>query len=93
MFYSAAICSFVCRIFNHPNILPVLGACNQPPNLVIISQFMPFGSLYDVLHGETGTVTFSLRSIFAVINAILIDILIDFYSKISTVNSTVNTAI
>ncbi|KAI0222000.1 Integrin-linked protein kinase [Lamellibrachia satsuma] len=44
------------RIFNHPNILPVLGACNQPPNLVVISQFMPFGSLYDVLHGETGIV-------------------------------------
>jgi integrin-linked kinase len=44
------------RIFNHPNILPMLGACNQPPNLVIISQLMPFGSLYDVLHGETGIV-------------------------------------
>lgn len=44
------------RIFNHINILPVLGACNQPPNLVVISQFMPFGSLYDVLHGETGIV-------------------------------------
>lgn len=44
------------RIFNHPNVLPVLGACNQPPNLVIISQCMPFGSLYNVLHGETGIV-------------------------------------
>lgn len=44
------------RIFNHPNILPVLGACAQPPNLVIISQYMPFGSLYNVLHTETGIV-------------------------------------
>jgi len=44
------------RIFNHPNVLPVLGACNQPPNLVVISQLMPFGSLFDVLHGETGIV-------------------------------------
>lgn len=79
MCYSTYICSFVGRIFNHPNILPVLGACNQPPNLIIISQFMPFGSLYDVLHGETGTVTFALIGIFAVINAILID----FYSKYS----------
>lgn len=26
------------RIFSHPNILPVIGACNAPPNLVIISQ-------------------------------------------------------
>lgn len=34
--------------------MPVLGACNQPPNLIVISQYMAFGSLYDVLHGETG---------------------------------------
>ena len=47
---------FFIRIFNHPNILPVLGVCNQPPSLVIISQLMPFGSLYNVLHGETGIV-------------------------------------
>ncbi|XP_041360290.1 integrin-linked protein kinase-like isoform X2 [Gigantopelta aegis] len=44
------------RIFNHPNILPVLACCNQPPNLVIISQFMPFGSLFNTLHGESGIV-------------------------------------
>ena len=49
-----ALCVFLCRIFNHPNVLPVLGACNQPPNLVVISQLMPFSSLYNVLHGETG---------------------------------------
>lgn len=44
------------RIFNHPNVLPVLACCNQPPSLVVISQFMPFGSLYNVIHGETGIV-------------------------------------
>lgn len=44
------------RIFNHPNVLPVLACCNQPPNLVLISQFMPFGSLYNTLHGESGIV-------------------------------------
>ncbi|KAL4229994.1 hypothetical protein ACF0H5_010382 [Mactra antiquata] len=44
------------RIFNHQNILPVLACCNQPPNLVVISQFMPYGSLFNVLHGETGIV-------------------------------------
>lgn len=26
------------RIFSHPNILPLIGACNSPPNLVLISQ-------------------------------------------------------
>lgn len=40
------------RIFNNPNILPVLAVSNQPPNLLLISQFMPYGSLYNVLHGE-----------------------------------------
>ena len=44
---------FYFRIFNHQNILPVLACCNEPPNLVVITQFMPFGSLYNVLHGET----------------------------------------
>lgn len=26
------------RIFSHPNILPIIGASNSPPNLVVISQ-------------------------------------------------------
>lgn len=29
------------RIFSHPNILPVIGCCNQ--KLVVISQYMPLG--------------------------------------------------
>ncbi|VDL70010.1 unnamed protein product [Nippostrongylus brasiliensis] len=41
------------RIFAHSNICPVLAAANQPPNLVVISQFMPFGSLYNVLHEQS----------------------------------------
>jgi len=42
--------SFDCRIFSHPNVLPVIGCCNSPPNLVVISQYMPWGSLYTLLH-------------------------------------------
>ena len=38
------------RIFSHPNVMPVIGCCNSPPNLVVISQFAPIGSLYQVLH-------------------------------------------
>ncbi|XP_050419991.1 integrin-linked protein kinase [Adelges cooleyi] len=38
------------RIFSHPNVLPVIGCCNSPPNLVVISQYMPWGSLYTLLH-------------------------------------------
>uniref|UniRef100_A0A915AXR5 Protein kinase domain-containing protein n=1 Tax=Parascaris univalens TaxID=6257 RepID=A0A915AXR5_PARUN len=44
------------RIFAHANICPVLACCNQPPNLIVISQLMPFGSLYNVLHEQTGVV-------------------------------------
>ncbi|GFN83966.1 hypothetical protein PoB_001047200 [Plakobranchus ocellatus] len=46
------------RIFNHPNVLAVLGCCapKDPPDLVVISQFMPFGSLFNTLHGESGIV-------------------------------------
>lgn len=38
------------RIFNHPNILPVLAIFNATPRLCLISEFMPFGSLYSLLH-------------------------------------------
>ncbi|KAE9417909.1 hypothetical protein Angca_003262, partial [Angiostrongylus cantonensis] len=44
------------RIFAHSNICPVLAAANQPPNLVVISQYMPFGSLYNVLHEQSSVV-------------------------------------
>lgn len=54
------VCSpdFPFRIFAHSNICPVLACCNQPPNLVVISQLMPFGSLYNVLHEQTGIIQF-----------------------------------
>ncbi|XP_075161088.1 integrin linked kinase [Haematobia irritans] len=44
------------RIFSHPNILPIIGACNSPPNLIVISQYMPRGSLFNLLHAATGVV-------------------------------------
>lgn len=44
------------RIFSHPNVLPVVGCCNSPPNLVMITQFLPNGSLYSVLHQDTSIV-------------------------------------
>ncbi|GBP19378.1 Integrin-linked protein kinase homolog pat-4 [Eumeta japonica] len=42
------------RIFSHPNILPVVGCCISPPSLVVISQYMAWGSLYALLHGGAG---------------------------------------
>ncbi|KAI6214849.1 hypothetical protein M3Y94_00316700 [Aphelenchoides besseyi] len=44
------------RIFACPQVCPVLAAVNQPPQLIIISQFMEFGSLYNVLHEQTNVV-------------------------------------
>ncbi|KAI6176706.1 Protein kinase domain-containing protein [Aphelenchoides bicaudatus] len=44
------------RIFASPNVCPVLAAVNQPPQLIVISQFMEFGSLYNVLHEQTNVV-------------------------------------
>jgi len=44
------------RIFNHAHILPVLGATCDPPQLIIIRQYMQFGSLFNVLHGESDIV-------------------------------------
>ena len=34
--------------------MPVIGCCNSPPNLVVITQFVPIGSLYQVLHEDGG---------------------------------------
>lgn len=44
------------RIFSHPNILPIIGSCVAPPNLIVLSQYMPRGSLYNLLHGANGVV-------------------------------------
>uniref|UniRef100_A0A3Q2DFY1 Integrin linked kinase n=1 Tax=Cyprinodon variegatus TaxID=28743 RepID=A0A3Q2DFY1_CYPVA len=46
------------RIFSHPNILPVLGACQSPPSPhpIIIAHYMPYGSLYTILHQGTSNI-------------------------------------
>lgn len=40
------------RIFSHPNILPIIGCTNDSPNLITVSQYMEYGSLYHVLHEQ-----------------------------------------
>lgn len=44
------------RIFSHPNILPVIGCCNSPPQLIVINQYMQIGSLFRVLHESSNVV-------------------------------------
>lgn len=50
------------RIFSHPNVLPVIGCCCHPPTLIVINQYMPYGSLYNVLHEGTGMKKYFVKS-------------------------------
>ena len=34
----------------HPNVLRFVGVCCEPPNLCIVAEFLPGGSVYDLLH-------------------------------------------
>ncbi|KGL73977.1 Integrin-linked protein kinase, partial [Tinamus guttatus] len=58
-------CRISCRIFSHPNVLPVLGACQAPPapHPIIISHWMPYGSLYNVLHEGTNFVVDQMQAV------------------------------
>lgn len=40
----------ILRTLRHPNILQFMGACTTPPNLCIVSEFEPNGSLFKLLH-------------------------------------------
>lgn len=51
------------RIFSHPNVLPVIGCVNSPPNLVTVNQWMPYGSLYRVLHEGSQIVVDTQRAL------------------------------
>lgn len=44
----------------HPNILLFMGVCLDPPDLAIITEFMPRGSLYDVIHNDKISLPFPL---------------------------------
>ncbi|KFO53864.1 Integrin-linked protein kinase, partial [Corvus brachyrhynchos] len=58
-------CHLSCRIFSHPNVLPVLGACQAPPapHPIVISHWMPYGSLYNVLHEGTNFVVDQMQAV------------------------------
>lgn len=45
----------------HPNVLKFMGACVKPPNLMIITEFMARGTLFDVLHRSQMKVTWPMR--------------------------------
>ncbi|ONK60486.1 uncharacterized protein A4U43_C08F18990 [Asparagus officinalis] len=54
-FYGDALDEFrsevrIMRRLRHPNVVLFLGAVTRPPNLSIVSEFLPRGSLYRILH-------------------------------------------
>ncbi|XP_062216745.1 serine/threonine-protein kinase EDR1-like [Phragmites australis] len=54
-FYGDALDEFrsevrIMRRLRHPNIVLFMGAVTRPPNLSILSEYLPRGSLYKILH-------------------------------------------
>lgn len=50
---------------SHPNILRFVGASTRAPNLMIITEFMSRGTLFDLLHQSDMRVTWPMRKKFA----------------------------
>ncbi|XP_042966695.1 serine/threonine-protein kinase EDR1-like [Carya illinoinensis] len=54
-FSGAALAKFksevrIMRTLRHPNVVLFMGAVTRPPNLSIITEFLPRGSLYRIIH-------------------------------------------
>ncbi|XP_047320085.1 serine/threonine-protein kinase STY8-like [Impatiens glandulifera] len=48
---------FIMRKIRHKNVVQFIGACTQPPNLCIVTEFMSKRSVYDYLHKQNGAFT------------------------------------
>ncbi|KAG9133843.1 hypothetical protein Leryth_023155 [Lithospermum erythrorhizon] len=44
------------RRLRHPNVVLFMGAVTRPPNLSIITEFLPRGSLYRIIHRPHGQI-------------------------------------
>jgi serine/threonine protein kinase len=45
----------------HPNILQMLGACIEVPNLAIVTEYMPLGNLQDLLYDKKNAIPWKVR--------------------------------
>jgi hypothetical protein len=43
----------IMKSLRHPNVLQFLGVCTIYPNICLITEYMPLGSLYQQIHNET----------------------------------------
>ncbi|KAF7809614.1 serine/threonine-protein kinase STY17 isoform X1 [Senna tora] len=55
---------YIMRKIRHKNVVQFIGACTQPPNLCIVTEFMSRGSIHDFLHKQRGV--FKLPSLLKV---------------------------
>ncbi|XP_050383720.1 serine/threonine-protein kinase STY17-like [Argentina anserina] len=55
---------YILRKIRHKNVVQFIGACTQPPNICIVTEFMSRGSVYDFLHKQKGV--FKLPSLLKV---------------------------
>jgi Leucine-rich repeat (LRR) protein len=46
---------------HHPNVLLLVGACSEFPDLCIVTEFLPNGALYDALHKRNARDTLTLK--------------------------------
>ncbi|XP_021998279.1 serine/threonine-protein kinase STY46 isoform X1 [Helianthus annuus] len=46
---------YIMRKIRHKNVVQFIGACTEPSNLCIVTEFMSGGSVYDYLHKQKGT--------------------------------------
>jgi hypothetical protein len=46
---------------HHPNVLLLVGACSEFPNLCIVTEYLPNGSLYDALHKKNTSDSITLK--------------------------------
>jgi serine/threonine-protein kinase CTR1 len=49
----------------HPNVLLFMGACTQPGNLLIVTELMPRGSVYDLLRDRGLKLSLKRKMLFA----------------------------
>eukprot|EP00026_Physarum_polycephalum_P005873 Phypoly_transcript_05912.p1 GENE.Phypoly_transcript_05912~~Phypoly_transcript_05912.p1 ORF type:complete len:446 (+),score=31.19 Phypoly_transcript_05912:139-1476(+) len=41
------------KSLRHPNILQFLGSCSVPPNICLVTEFLPRGDLHKIIHDKT----------------------------------------
>ncbi|OVA20361.1 Protein kinase domain [Macleaya cordata] len=56
----------ILREVQHKNVVRFIGACTKLPNLCIVTEYMPGGSLYDFLHKHHNVLGLSLLLKFAI---------------------------